>query len=227
MFSSRSSWRSDSCPLTIVWLSGSSDSVVVASLREVAIVLFEAIAPNTFLREVPPTTAVSSSAGALPRQTRICLVRIPRRPGHSNQSIVLLTRTLASPGRRIQDTSRVGPNGRDLELPCGSSDRTTGPQRGPFSLLSVLSSTPAPSPRLPYPWPGRRVGLCWEATRAPSQGPTPNGAARCRPLPFGIGTQALNPPGALPPRRPLAYSLPHSCCSLVFVPDSPRARHSA
>jgi site-specific DNA recombinase len=33
---------------------------------------------------------------------------------------------------------------------------------------------------------------CWrrrEATRAPSQGPTPNGAARCRPLPLGIGTK--------------------------------------
>jgi hypothetical protein len=37
-------------------------SVVVASLREVAIVLFTAIAPNTFLREVPLTTVVSSSA---------------------------------------------------------------------------------------------------------------------------------------------------------------------
>src|SRR5262245_19675603 len=41
-----------------------SESVVVASPREVTIVLFEAIAPNSFLREVPPTTAVSSSAGA-------------------------------------------------------------------------------------------------------------------------------------------------------------------
>src|SRR5262249_50115093 len=56
--------RGDSCALTVVWLSG-RESVVVASLREVAIVLCEAIAPNTFLREVPPTTAVSSSAGAL------------------------------------------------------------------------------------------------------------------------------------------------------------------
>src|SRR5262249_22026895 len=56
--------RGDSCALTVVWLSD-PDSVVVASLREVAIVLADAIAPNTFLREVPPTRAVNSSAGAL------------------------------------------------------------------------------------------------------------------------------------------------------------------
>src|SRR5262249_43363776 len=54
--------RSDPCARTVVWWSG-SDSVVVASLREVAIVLFAAIAPNTFLRELPPTIAVSGSAG--------------------------------------------------------------------------------------------------------------------------------------------------------------------
>src|SRR5262249_28770406 len=69
------------------------------------------------------------------------------------------------PGRRIQVTSRVGPNGRDLKLPQGSSDRTTGPQHGPFNLLSVLSDAPAPSWRLQYLWPGRRIGLCWQASR--------------------------------------------------------------
>jgi len=55
--------RGDSCALPVVWLSG-SDSVVVASLREVAIVLADAIAPYTFLREVPPTITVNGSAGA-------------------------------------------------------------------------------------------------------------------------------------------------------------------
>ena len=46
----------------------------------------EAIAPNTFLREVPLTIVVSSSAAW--RQMRIYLVRIPRRKSHSIQSIV-------------------------------------------------------------------------------------------------------------------------------------------
>jgi hypothetical protein len=47
----------------------------------------DAIAPNTFLREVPLTLAVSSSA--VQRQTRIYLVRIPHRKGHSIQRDVL------------------------------------------------------------------------------------------------------------------------------------------
>ena len=42
-----------------------------------------AIAPDTFLREVPLAVVVSSSAEVL--QTRIYLVRIPRRKGHSIQ----------------------------------------------------------------------------------------------------------------------------------------------
>src|SRR5262249_883969 len=157
----------------------------------------------------------------------ICLARIPRRKGHSNQSIVLLTRALASPGRRIQATSRVGPNGRDLKLPYGSSDRTTGPQRDYCFLLSVLSRSTAPSGRLPYLGPGRRVGLCCEATRAPSQGPTPNGAARCRPLPFGIGTPALNRVACAAPRRSRPLPYVHPCFSLSFAPASASARHSA
>src|SRR5262249_13158719 len=99
------------------------------------------------------------------RQMRIYLVRIPHRQGHSIQRVVLLASALAGPGRRIQVTSRVGPNGRDLKLPQGSSDRTTGPQHGPFNLLSVLSDAPAPSWRLQYLWPGRRIGLCWQASR--------------------------------------------------------------
>jgi hypothetical protein len=48
-----------------------------------------AIAPNTFLREVPLTVFVSSSAWLL-WQMLIYLVRIPRRKGHSIQSIVLV-----------------------------------------------------------------------------------------------------------------------------------------
>jgi hypothetical protein len=132
---------------------------------------------------------------------RTYLVRIPHRQGHSIQSVVLLASAIAGPGRRIQVTSRVGPNGRDLKLPqgqLGSNNRTA-----PWFLQSPLCPVRYASPcwRVQYLWPGRRIGLCCEATRAPSQGPRPNGAARGRPLPFGIGTKALNPLGWTPPRR--------------------------
>ena len=120
---------------------------VVASLREVAIVLFKAIAPNTFLRVVPLTIVVSSSAAW--RQMRICLVRIPHRKGHSIPSNVLLASTIAGPDRRIHSPTRVGPNGRDLKLPQGNSDRTTGPHLDYSFLLSVLSDLTATSWRLP------------------------------------------------------------------------------
>lgn len=48
-----------------------------------------AIAPNTFLREVPLAAIASGSAGSWARQMRTCLVRIPHRMGHSIQSDVL------------------------------------------------------------------------------------------------------------------------------------------
>src|SRR5262245_2441068 len=118
---------------------------------------------------------------------------------------------IADESRRIQGPTRVGPNGRDLKLPPGNSDRTTGPKLGSSFLLSVLSSSTAPAGRLQYLGPGRRIGLCCEATGAPSQGPTPNGAARCRPRPFGIGTKASNRFTYVPPQRsracPLMYTL--------------------
>ena len=56
-------------------------------------------------------------------QTRICLVRIPhRRATPSNASCELAW--IAS-SRHIHGPPRVGPYGRDLELPAGNSDRTT------------------------------------------------------------------------------------------------------
>ena len=61
------------------------------------------------------------------------LVRIPHRKGHSNHSDVLLAWAIAGPGRRIHGPNRVGPNGRDLELPQGNPDRTTGPKLAPSS----------------------------------------------------------------------------------------------
>src|ERR1043166_3651958 len=41
--------------------------------------------------------------------------------------------------------------------------------------------------------PERRIGQRWEATRAPTQGPTPTGGTM-PPLPGRFGTNAVNPP---------------------------------
>jgi hypothetical protein len=89
------------------------DSSRSSLLREVAIVLFIAIAPNTFLRESPLTFTVRGSAWLW--QTRMYLVRIPRRQGHSIQRVVRPGERLC-PRRRIHGHIRVGPDGRDLEL---------------------------------------------------------------------------------------------------------------
>jgi hypothetical protein len=57
--------------------------------------------------------------------------------------------------------------------------------------------------------PGRRIGQCWEATRAPTQGPRPRRGViygtpfRLHPLlNLGIGIKAINPGGlgAEPPK---------------------------
>jgi hypothetical protein len=74
---------------------------------------------------------------------RTYLVRIPHRKGHSIQSNVLLASAIAGCCRRIHGPTRVGPNGRDLELPKGNSDRTTGPKL----LFSLLSSLDYPVPQ--------------------------------------------------------------------------------
>src|SRR5689334_231244 len=103
----------------------------------------DAIAPNTFLRKVLLTITVSSSAWQRTRADADLSSANSSPSGHSTQSVVLLAWAIAGPDRRIQVFSRVGPNGRDLKLPQGNSDRTTGPPFGSFNLLSVLSDMPA------------------------------------------------------------------------------------
>jgi hypothetical protein len=139
----------------------------------------KAIAPNTFLREVPLTRAVSSSA--MGRQTRTYLVRIPRRKDHSIQSIVRLAwRSLAG-----------APHPRsDLELaPTGgiSSCMATRIEQPAESLLVVPPSCLRRFRKVLVPCynctrPGRGIGLCcgsnpsavpgakteWGGTRPPS-----------------------------------------------------------
>jgi len=79
---------------------------------------------------------------------RMYLVRIPRRKGHSNQSDVLLASAIADPGRRIHGPNRVGPNGRDLELPRGQPRSNNRAEACSLILLSVLSDSADSSWRL-------------------------------------------------------------------------------
>ena len=150
------------------------------------------------------------------RPMRISLVRIPHRQGHSIHRVVRpgrhrVWRKLPHPRTHSSWPEREG---SQVARQLGSNNRVESWfVRSP----SYLGAIPAfVVPVLPCSWPGRRVGLCWEATRAPSQGPRPNGAARCRPLPFGIGTQALNP---LPP--------PCQARRAVTRPRGPGTRHTS
>src|SRR5262249_25080673 len=88
-------------------------------------------------------------------------------------------------------------------------------------LCSVRSASAFGATTIPLAWAEDRA-LLWEATRAPSQGPRPKGAARGRPLPFGIGTKALNPSSVASPNlfSTMLSVLPH-------VPAPASARHSA
>ena len=92
--------------------------------------LSSAIAPDTFLREVPLAVVVSSSAEAL--QTRTYLVRIPRRKGHSIQR----RRAVGSSCAPVT-TSTVA---FELAQTGGISIRRGGPDRTTFAdLASVMS----------------------------------------------------------------------------------------
>ncbi len=116
-----------SVPLLLFWHSSRLSSLRYGKLPSF---FASAIAPNTFLREVPLTTTVSGSPCLRFWQMRVYLVRIPHRQGHSIQREVLLASTIAGPGR-LHGPTRVGPNGRDLKLRHGNSDRTPGPNLGP------------------------------------------------------------------------------------------------
>ena len=68
-----------------------------------------------------------------------------------------------------------------------------------YSFNHCESNKPFDS-RLECDWPGRRIGQCREATRAPLQGPRPKrGISGCpvgfadEAKSFGIGTKAINP----------------------------------
>ena len=124
------------------------------------------------------------------RQMQISLVRIPHRQGHSIHRVVRpgrhrVWRKLPHPRTHSSWPEREG---SQVARQLGSNNRVESWFVRSPSYLGAIPEFVAPV--LPCSRPRRRIGLCWEATRAPSQGPRPNGAARCRPLPFGIGTQA-------------------------------------
>ena len=136
---------------------------------------------------------MSVSGSARLWQTLIYLVRIPRRDGHSIQCIVLAgwlrsLRCLSVAASTV--APRVGSYGRDLERLDSRSDRTTADES--LFVVNSLHHSGGHLLRdgdnvLQWTRPGRRIGLCWEATRAPSQGPSSEiGAVTHRPTPFPL-----------------------------------------
>src|SRR5204862_4685754 len=118
----------------------------------VSVVVSAGSCNRSFQRRFLPThsfaSAVHASREQLCRvswQMRIYLVRIPRRKGHSIQSVVLPASTISGAGCCIHGHIRVGPNGRDLKLPQGNSDRTTGPNwfvMSPSCLVRLQKTSP-------------------------------------------------------------------------------------
>ena len=218
--------RAEPCVLLVVSVSGLVSVVVAAGSCNRS--FQTAIAPNSFLRKVPPTIIVSSSA-------RFC------DPADADVS-----GANSSPPGPLQPERRAAGLGRCWPRPPHPRSEPSWPQRegsrvarGQLrsnnraearSLITPLCcvrfDSPFGAPIMPLAWAEGRA-LLWEATRAPSQGPSPHGAARCRPLPFGIGTKALNRPACAPPAAARRHPCQHSCFSLSSAPVPATARHSA
>src|SRR6476469_3437619 len=87
----------------------------LSSLREVAIDLFQAIAPHTFLREVPFAITVNSSATGADADLSSCeFLTVRATPFKASCRLIPI---VAGRDGRIHGHIRVGSNGRDLKLP--------------------------------------------------------------------------------------------------------------
>ena len=111
----------------------------LSSLREVAIDLFQAIAPHTFLREVPLIISVSSSATRADADLSSCEFLSERATPF--KASCRLASIVAGREGCIHGHIRVGPNRRDLKLPLGNLDRTTGSNRASSCLLCQVIGT--------------------------------------------------------------------------------------
>jgi hypothetical protein len=104
--------------------------------REVAIVLFIAIAPNTFLRGVPITPSMISSALDGRRGFVWCeFLTVGATPSTASCELAWIASS-----RHIYGPPRVDPYGRDLELPGGNSDRTTADESELLWCLLFVSN---------------------------------------------------------------------------------------
>ena len=158
---------------------------------------------------------------------RTYLVRIPHRKGHSIQSDVLLASAIAGPNRRIHGPPRVGPNGRDLKLPPGNSDRTTGLNQSRF-LHSPLWFV-----RFDNHFGASTIPLAWTEDRAlPRSNPSAVPGAKTEwggtMPPSAIrdwhpGAKSSCPAVRTPPRRrALAYPLTRTVVSPFRLSPPPR-----
>jgi len=182
-----------------------------------------AIAPNTFLREVPPTSAVSSSAGAeAPADADLSSANSsppgPLQPEHRAADTGPCEPGPPHPGHISSWPKREGSQATLRQL--RSNNRSAA-----WSVLSPLCCV-----RFDSPFGAPIIPLAWAEGRAllrsnPSAVPGANAEWGGTMPPSAI--RDWHPSAKPSPRRPLAYSLPHPCSCLAFVPASPAARHAA
>src|SRR6516164_2627577 len=131
---------------------------------------------------------------------RTYLVRIPHRKGHSIHRDVLagfLHRWRKPPPPRTDSSWPPREGSRVAARQLRSNNRAEAGLLS-FPPCSVRFDSPFGAPTIPPTWAEGRALLRSNPSAVP--GPTPNGAARGRPLPFGIGTQAPNRLTRAPPR---------------------------
>jgi hypothetical protein len=138
--------------------------------------LSNAIAPYTFLRELLLTITVSSSAwsSALADADLSGANSSPSGPLHTQRRAAGLPPSPAK-GAASKDRLELAPTGGISSCRQATRIEQPGPIGfviSPFCFSGVPRNTFS-CPRLQCLGPGRRVELCWEATRAPPQGPTP------------------------------------------------------
>ena len=153
----------------------------------------KAIAPNTFLRQVRLTISREQLCLVI-RHGRCVFIWcefLAVRATPYRASCGLAWRLLAEAPHPRPDSSWPKREGSQVARQLGSNNRPN--LLSPCLLLISVRFQKAIVPWYNAEDLGGGQGSAVEATRAPSQGPRPNGAARCRPLLFGIGTKALNP----------------------------------
>jgi len=201
----------------------------LSSLREVANRSFpSAIAPNTFLRKVPLTITVSSSAWSGTRADADVsgANSSPEGPLHPQRRAAGPGHCWLRPPHPRSDSSWPQREGSQVAIRQLRSNNRAEAWLISFPLWFVYFDSPFAAPTIPLTWAEDRATVGTDLSAVPGAntqwgGTMPPSAIRC----WHQSAKSRS-------RRLLAGSLapppyPHVCSSLSFPPASARARHSA